>query len=388
MSTIFDVIVIGAGPAGSAASFFLSKAGLNVLMVDKASFPRDKTCGDALSNRAIKIIDLMGGLNKLQKMGKSISKLRFFPPSGNSLQIPIPQINQYKTLIVPRFLLDDYLKELSINVGTTFIGDYKINAVKHENQTVFVSGKKGTYEAKLVIYATGANTTLLRKLSASKHPLKFMHATRVYFEGVENLDEVIFNYDFSALPSYGWIFPLPNGMANVGAGFYRTKLNQHKLPSNSAQSLRDYLALPAVKKILRKAKMVGEFKGHPLKVDYLSAPKYMEDGFVIGEAAGLVNPITGEGIDYALESGEFVAKHVFSMFKTGNFSKEKFKEYQQKLDKKYRSNFIQYEWIRDSIFNNVFVLNKVLRKASKNKNFAEKLLNVSLGNIPPYKLLF
>ena len=122
VTQLYDVVVIGAGPGGSATAYYLARRGLHVLLLDKAPFPRDKTCGDGLTPRALAVLDDMGLLEKLAQVGCRINGVEFYAPNGRSVGAPIAtQDPRYAyMLVVPRVKLDDILREHALAAGTEF----------------------------------------------------------------------------------------------------------------------------------------------------------------------------------------------------------------------------------------------------------------------------
>src|SRR5436305_4217050 len=142
-----------------------------------------------------------------------------------------------------------------------------------------------------------------------------MLCARAYFEGMaEVLDAAQCRFDGVPLPGYGWVFPLSNSSANIGVGFFRAGLTARWMPKTARTVFDSFIETPALQSILAGAQRVGPIKGYPLRIDFARSPTYAERILLVGEAAGLVNPVTGEGIDYALESGKMAAEHLMRMF--------------------------------------------------------------------------
>ena len=167
-------------------------------------------------------------------------------------------------------------------------------------------------DAAVVVFATGAESQLLRSCGLLGGKPAVEHAARVYYEGVEGLsDRVILFFDGVDLPGYGWIFPTSPTSANIGCGvFAQDRVEQGTAPRPMAQARRldELLAThPMLRRMLANARPAGPVRAYPLRTDFHHDHAGRGRLIVIGEAAGLVNPITGEGIDYALESAEFLA---------------------------------------------------------------------------------
>ncbi len=142
MSKSYDAIIVGAGPAGSATAYYLAQQGFDVLLLDRFDFPRDKTCGDALTPRALAILDHMGLLDRLQEVGYQTNATTIYAPNGQSIISPFPTVgnNLNYTLIVPRLVLDHIIYERALASGATFCR-VRVKAVAREGAGVVVRGE-------------------------------------------------------------------------------------------------------------------------------------------------------------------------------------------------------------------------------------------------------
>jgi flavin-dependent dehydrogenase len=201
-------------------------------------------------------------------------------------------------------------------------------------------------------------------------------AARTYYEGVKLDDSLELRFDGVPLPGYGWFFPLPNGMANVGAGFLP---RGRRTPSTAAAAYEEFIRIPPVQRMLAQARQIGPLKGYPLRTDFATAPTFGPNMLLVGEAAGLVNPLTGEGIDYALESGKIAAEHLGQMFIQDNWSLERLGEYDRSLRQRFQRLFITCNWIRD-LFINRPMLNRLVRVSNRRDDLKLMLINIILGN--------
>ncbi len=380
------MIVVGAGPAGSATAFFLAKQGVDVLLVDKSHFPRDKTCGDAVLPRAVRILDEMGLLDDLKATAQKADSFRLHAPNGNVVETPIPAergVPPY-ALVVPRLKLDAAIQQRAVQAGAIFQGKSTVvDAVAQAGNTVRVqikrAGKLRELHAKGLVISTGAATRLLKSVGLLPKRPSFMIAARAYFENVADIQqqlEMYFNH--ISLPGYGWMFPTSPTAANIGVGYVG------KPPASPRAGFEHFVAdHPRMKQILGAAEMAGPVRSYPLRVDFHYSPKVRPGMVAVGEAIGLVNPFTGEGIDYALESGQIAAAVIAEVLSAGQpWTPAAFRKYVHHLNKQFRALFVYATWARRLYFNRP-VLNRILRQGSSNQRVVETLTRVALGSARP-----
>jgi menaquinone-9 beta-reductase len=317
---IFDVCIVGAGPAGSTAAYLLSRQGLSVALIDRARFPRDKTCGDGITPRGARVLERIGALDRIAQQGFACRGVDVRGPGafGETVEFTM-RFGRCRAggpsdlIVLPRLALDDLLLAHARSAGLTYHDATKVVGIEtHETHARVVTDSALSIDARTVVLATGAESQLLRACGLLAQKPAVEHAARVYFDEVSGLtDRVVLFFDGVDLPGYGWIFPTSPTSANIGCGAFA----QNELPPNAAhrampqaQRLEMLIAThPMLVRMLAGAKRSGPLRAYPLRTDFHRDFAGRERLLVIGEAAGLVNPITGEGIDYALESAEFVA---------------------------------------------------------------------------------
>ncbi len=391
MKDMYDVAVVGAGPGGSAAAYYLAKGGLDVLLLDKFSFPRDKTCGDALTPRALRVLDEMGLLDELLRVGYRLNGVELIAPRGHSVVAPVPKKDGRTdyVLIVPRLILDNIILQHSVASGVHFESPVRVNNIERDEQTMIVQGEFGgkivSYKARMVIIATGANIKLLLQMGLLKKPPLMMLCARTYFEGMRDISDLVqCHFDGVPLPGYGWVFPLSDSSANIGAGFFRSGLTARWMPATARQAFDAFTQTPLLRKVLNGAQRAGPIKGYPLRVDFASAPTFSDRVMLVGEAAGLVNPVTGEGIDYALESASIAAEHLLSMFASDDLSDERLKAYDLLLRQRYQDLFVLCNRLR-FVYLNPLVLNRVVTSAARNQDLMRMFMDIVLENQNVYE---
>ncbi len=307
-----DVVVIGAGPSGSAAAAWAARAGREVLVVDAAEFPRDKACGDGLTPRAVVELRRLGLADWLDgRIRHHGLRLAGF---GSSVQVrwPGPSFPEASSA-VPRTELDDRIRRTAEESGASMLLGCKAVDVTRDssgrvNEVILADGRRVSCTSLIV--ADGARSPLGRALGRQWHrQTVYGVAARAYLrspradEAWISSDLELRSPDGQVLPGYGWIFPLGNGEVNLGVGALATA----KRPAEVA--LRPLLAHYAS----LKSQQWG-FDGPPRAVSSallpmggavsgVAGPNWM----LIGDAAGCVNPLNGEGIDYGLETGRLAA---------------------------------------------------------------------------------
>ena len=393
MTQIYDVIVVGAGPGGSATAYYLARRGLRVLMLDKAVFPRDKTCGDGLTPRALSVLDDMGLLGKLTQVGCRINGVEIYAPDGRSISSPIPTHDGLYAymLVVPRLTLDDILRSHALAAGAEFEAHVHVAGVATNDDCVTITAERDgqalIFTGRAAVIATGANMRLLQHMGLLQQGMSHMVAARAYYDDLNVLsDRVQLRFDGVPLPGYAWVFPTAPRKANVGAGYYVSRRTgkraiKRAIPSPQ-EAFESFAAHSRLSATLAQARRVGPVKGFPLRVDFLTAPTFSGRTLLVGEAAGLVNPLSGEGIDYALESGRLAADHLADMFTQADFSTARYDAYDHALRERFQKLFEFCHRMRDT-FQRRFWLNMLINIASRRADLKLLLIRVVLGDQPP-----
>lgn len=346
MSTEVDVAIVGGGPSGAAAAYLLASRGHSVIVCEKKSFPREKTCGDGLTPRAVKVLEEMGLRDELASWER-VDGLRVHA-AGRTLELPFPELNRWSDfgLVKPRKDLDQIVLDNAEAVGAKVL--YGTEAKEPIFDKGVASGliakRDGDTEeirAQWLICAEGAGTKFARALGRVRNPDYPMgFAIRQYFrspmehsgwfEGyldVRSADE--------SLPGYGWVFPVGDGTVNVGVGLLSTfggwkDINLHDLQHAFVAQLPPEWEINAASGA-SKPRAGRLFMGHSIW------PPHGPGFILVGDAAGMINPCNGEGIAYGYETGRIGARHVDDALRFG--SSRVLEGYTQELKETYGPYF-------------------------------------------------
>ena len=352
-----DVAIIGAGPGGSATAHFLAQRGLDVLLLDRSQFPRDKTCGDGLTPRALRVLDAMGILREVASKGRPIDSYEVVAPNGKRTT------SRTDALVVPRLTLDQIILERAVASGAQFRAGVTVDAIEPMAHGVNVKTRGVSVTARLAVIATGAATGVLTRSGILRRPPRAMLAARAYFEGVSARKSFQLRFGGVPQPGYGWVFPVSSNAANIGVGFWPKRRQQ----TARAAFQRFVADLPY--------RQTSEMRGYPIRVDFLRARTFAPRTLLVGEAAGLVNPLTGEGIDYALESGQIAAELL---------PQEPFDplRYHAVLHERFGKIFHFSEYVRDWYCKPV-LLDRLVPLANRRPELRQLLTSIVLGEREP-----
>jgi geranylgeranyl reductase family protein len=380
-----DITVVGAGPGGAATAYYLAQQGLDVLLVDKASFPRSKTCGDGLTPAALRVVEDMGILGNVAHNGYRITNISIHSPRGYSVTDQIPEVDGYPNYLIThsRLSLDQIFLQHAIAAGVKHQGGIRVNGIENEGHLSVLHGTKRSelvrIKTRLVVLATGANPRLLLSLGILYKVPPMVLAARTYYDGLKGLDQCMqVHTEGVPMPGYGWVFPISQTSANIGIGYWPAKNSNKRASTSSRNILKEFLRIPSLKPMLKDSHQIGPIKGYPIRVDFPTAPTFGQGILVVGEAAGLVSPLTGEGIDMALESGRIAARHIAGMFASGDFSIDRLEAYDAELRQKYQRLFLLLARLR-RLYVNPLLADRVVRVAAGAPELKRLLVDILLG---------
>ncbi len=377
-----DVAVVGAGPAGSVAAQRLAAAGVRVVLLERATFPRDKPCGDGVAARGLSVLARTG-------LGEWISRfpapevLRLTPPDGQVLDLRLPSGDGYcYGRTIPRRLLDDRLAQAAAEAGARLVEGARVRCVDRVDGrvTCVVSGGLEV-TAPLVILADGSHAPVTRRLGLVRE-LPELVAVRQYFAGDAGPSERLeIHFQSRVSPGYTWLFPMGNGHLNVGTGTLTSRVRRGKV------SLRGVLAHilsdpTAIGGRLARVEPVGPLRGHPLRVHLGGTRTHAERVLVAGDAAGLANPLSGEGIAPALESGELAAARALAALEAGDFSARALASYSQALLARYKADQLAARFLRLALIG-PRLLNRIFRRLQRDEELALLIGHIIIGHKSP-----
>jgi menaquinone-9 beta-reductase len=381
-----DVAVVGAGPGGSAAAHYLAQGGLAVTLVDRAAFPRDKTCGDGLTPRAVAILHDMGVLPALLSAGQPISAVDVFAPGGHATAASISPVAgaPVPMLVVPRLTLDDLVRRRAMHSGAHFEGQVWVTGLQQTGGgvTVHGSGPEGhvAIAARAAVIATGAATALPASLGLVPAAPRRMLAGRAYYARTAGPAERIqLRFDDVPLPGYGWLFPTSATSANVGVGYFPSASGARRRPQTTKAAFDRFVAARGMAPRIGGARRLGPMRGYPLRTDFPDVRTFGDRVLLVGEAAGLVNPLTGEGIDYALESGQLAADVLTGAFRGAGLTQAALAGYDRGLRARFERLFTLCRRVREVSMHPV-LLNRLVRLAARRDDLQRMLVDVVLGN--------
>jgi geranylgeranyl reductase family protein len=343
-----EVIVVGAGPAGSTAAFHLASAGVDVLLVEKTAFPREKVCGDGLTPRAVK--QLLGLGIDLDEPGWVRNHGLRVIGAGHRLELAWPDLASYPDygLVRTRMDFDEILAQHAEKAGARLMERTAVTGpivdertgrvvgvtakpVDDNGRRIGAPGDDLELRAPIVIAADGVSARLALALGLQKLDNRPMGvAVRTYYTSPRHDDDWLESWmelwdgppgRSNLLPGYGWIFGVGDGTVNVGLGILNTSKAFGAVDYKDL--LRRWLDNTPEEWGLREPNMVGRIGGAALPMGFNRKPHYTRGVLLVGDSGGMVNPMNGEGIAYAMESGEMAAATVVQALGRTDGSRER-----------------------------------------------------------------
>ena len=319
-----DVIVVGAGPAGATTAFYLAQSGLDVLLLEKSRFPREKVCGDGLTPRAVKTLVGMG-ISVSEQDGWVRNKGLRVIGAGKRLELPWPELASYPGygLVRTRLDLDETLARRAQQAGARLLEGVTVTGPVRDERSGRITGVvaktadgegERTYRARVVVAADGNSSRLSVAMGLRKRddrPLGV--AVRTYYRTHRHDDDYLESWldlwdGDRLLPGYGWIFGMGDGTSNVGLGLLNTSAAFGNTDYHAL--LRKWLEGMPAEWGFTEENRTQPIRGAALPMGFNRTPHYHQGLLLAGDAGGMVNPFNGEGIAYAMESGEILARTI------------------------------------------------------------------------------
>lgn len=374
----YDVVIVGAGPSGSTAAKNLAENGKKVLIIDKQKFPRDKPCGGAIPTRVMKQFPYV------EEFIDSISYGSY--THSSSLKYTLKFVREKPLLAtVIRKDFDDGLVKLAVNAGAMFLNSKTVKDVTtQKDKVVLLLDDNEKIEAKIVLGCDGMRSIVAEKTNLCKkmddicicvvqeQPMSTQQLQK-YFTDKKIVHLFI---KTQGIAGYGWIFPKKKHV-NIGMGQFESAVDSSKPRPNLKESYKKYIKLLKEKKMLPKDFPIENVKGGTLPVFPLKKT-YSDRVLICGDAAGFINSITGEGIYYAMASGEMAANVALESLDSDDMSSEFLSKYQDLWYDKFGKDLkllgrFNKMWGSDS--------ERFVRLLSKDLKFAKLIVGITGGRI-------
>lgn len=326
-----DVIVVGAGPAGSTTAAYLAQHGLSVTLLEKSHFPREKVCGDGLTPRATRQLIRLGVDTSEEAGWLHNIGLRVYAGRTEPFHFEWPDLQDFPSygLVRPRSDFDDLLARHAVGLGATLVEGANVTAPVLDERTgriVGVTTKTGeTYRAPIVVAADGNSARLAIAMGVNKRDDRPMGvAVRTYYKTPRHDDDYLESWlelwdgepgKSTLMPGYGWVFGMGDGTSNIGLGVLNTSKGFGKTDYRAL--LKRWLDNTPEEWGFRDENRTQNVQGAALPMGFNRQPHYGRGLLLVGDSGGMVSPFNGEGIAYAMEAAEYASDAIVDAFARG-----------------------------------------------------------------------
>ncbi|MEW6295365.1 MAG: geranylgeranyl reductase family protein [Candidatus Diapherotrites archaeon] len=403
MKQEFDAIIVGAGPAGSSCACFLGMQGIHTLLLEKERMPKEKACGDGLSWKTLALLRELKIEKEIERRPhKKIYGITVSSPEGITAEIPIEIIKGKPSgYVFKRKDFDGILFEKAKAFSSVkAIEGFEVKGLTEKKgkitgvKGIDPKGKEKEFHAKVIAGADGVNSLIAEKIRGREHDSKHnCIALRAYYRNVKGCkDKIEIHFIKDLIPGYFWVFPEAEGLYNVGLGIIECDMK--KMGKNLREELQRIIKKePLFKERFRNARRITPLKGWQLPFGSKKRKVQEKNCILLGDAAGLVDPFSGEGISNSVASGIIAAKVIGEALKEKNEKKfeRKLCEYEKELWNELWPE-LKRSYRLQKAGKMKFLLNWIIRKANKSKKanelIAESLAKVQMREKPEFNLIF
>ena len=394
----FDLIIVGGGPAGAVAALYARRRGLSCLLLDKARFPRDKICGDALSGKSVAVLHELGLYERVSQLpGAAIRRIIFGSPDHTQIDIDLTTHELHSSLtgqtlpmegfVIRREHFDRFLFDEARQAANRCVEGMAVrDLIREEGRVCGVrgsgpDGEEAEFRGRLVLGCDGFSSTVARRAGLYAHDDRHsMVALRCYYENVAGLtDQIELHFVDEVKPGYFWIFPVEEGYANVGIGMDHRDIKKRGVDLKKA--LQAAIESQAFRGRFADARLAGKVVGWNLPVGSKRRKMHGDGLLLLGDAAGLIDPFTGEGIGNALYSARFAVETAVEGKEADDFSAGFLQRYEERvwagLGDELKTSTRLHEMSRWG-----WLMNWVIRKGSRSPELRDLICGMMANAVP------
>ncbi|RYG42894.1 MAG: geranylgeranyl reductase family protein [Chitinophagaceae bacterium] len=395
-----DVLIAGGGPAGSGLAFHLASQGYKVIVAEAETFPRDKVCGDGVSPIALAELHSMGitqtkkfeSTNEIKQVGLFIKNDKVM------IDLSRPDHLPFHAHIIPRIELDQWIYSAAKAAGADYLEETRVTSIEILPGVAVATLKQGSkkirLKAKMIVGADGSRSTIARQINGSKPDNEFqLVGLRAYYENVNGpSDRVDIYFSEESFPGIFWMFPKGPAGANIGMAMVSKTLPVKSM--DVKQLLINHIAKNKdIRERIGEGKIDGKIMGWPITF-YNNRTKITGDRLLLaGDAAGLINPLSGDGIQYALLSARWAAETISRCLAKNDFSATALHSYRQRIDRELGYDFalsnLLVQFPRNKSFSKLWmtILDVMIARAKADPQYADTIAGIFEGTYPSYKAL-